>query len=59
MAIRIRGWVRPPAVVESDLELKLTYDDYERLRRLRAYEQTLRIAANLRDSERTLQNVPG
>lgn len=28
----------------------LAYDDYERLRRLQAYEQTLRIAAKLRDS---------
>lgn len=28
----------------------MAYDDYERLRRLQAYEQTLRIAAKLRDS---------
>ena len=27
----------------------LAYDDYERLRRLQAYQQTLRIAARVRD----------
>ena len=35
----------------------LAYDDYERLRRLQAYQQTLRLSAKLRDSGLTASEL--
>lgn len=35
----------------------LAYDDYEQLRRLQAYQQTLRLSARLRDSGLTASDL--